>query len=72
MITTSDSIARILDSRIATPSVNILINLIHENTNSNDLHDINSDRCKQAMKDFLIDFLLRYKDDSFVKEMIVY
>lgn len=70
MITISDSIARILDNQIATPSVNILISVINKNTNSNDLHDINSDRCKQAMKDFLIDFLLRYKDDSFVKENV--
>jgi hypothetical protein len=67
MTTVSDSIARILDNQIAAPSVEILVDLIHKNTESNDLHDINADRCKQAIKDFLIDFLLRYKDDSFVK-----
>lgn len=69
MSTIGDSIARILDNQIATPSVEILISVIYENTNSNDLHDINSDRCKQAIKDFLVDFLLKHKDDSFVKTL---
>lgn len=62
MITYSDSLARILDAQIASPSVKILINLIHENTESNDLHEINSEQCKQAIKDFLIEFLMKYKD----------
>lgn len=35
MITYSDALARILDAQIASPSVKILINLIHENTESN-------------------------------------